>query len=76
MSFSIGPISPGIGPRSALDHYGSAGQRGGDVYNPKVVSRMLAYLRPHRWKMFIALILTLFGSGLTLTFPLPHKNCH
>ena len=69
MSFSIGPITPGIGPRSALDHYGSAGQRGGNVYNPKVVSRMLAYLRPHRWKMLAALVLTLFGSGLTLLSP-------
>ena len=69
MSFSIGSVSSGMGPRSALDHYGSTGQRGGDVYNPKVVSRMLAYLRPHRWKMLIALILTLFGSGLTLLTP-------
>lgn len=69
MSFSIGPVSPGIGPRSALDHFGSAGQKGGEVYNPKVVTRMLAYLSPHRGKMFIALILTLIDSGLTILSP-------
>lgn len=69
MSFSIGPVSPGIGPRSALDHFGSAGQKGGEVYNPKVVTRMLAYLTPHRGKMFIALILTLIDSGLTILSP-------
>jgi ATP-binding cassette, subfamily B, multidrug efflux pump len=69
MSFSIGPVSPGIGPRSALDHFGSAGQKGGEVYNPKVVTRMLAYLTPHRGKMFIALVLTLIDSGLTILSP-------
>ncbi len=41
VSFSIGPASPGMGPRSALDHFGSTSQQGGKVYNPKVVSRML-----------------------------------
>ncbi len=69
MSFSIGPATPGMGPRSALDHFGSTGQQGGEVYNPKVVGRMLAFLRPHRWKMFIALLLTLIESGLTLLSP-------
>lgn len=69
MSFTISPSSSSMGPRSVLDHFGSTGQKGGDVYNPKVVSRMLEYLRPHRWKMLTALALTLLGSGLTLLSP-------
>ncbi len=69
MSFSIGPATPGMGPRSALDHFGSTNQQGGEVYNPKVVGRMLAFLRPHRWKMLFALLLTLLESGFTLLSP-------
>lgn len=69
MSFTIGPGSVGMGPRSALDHFGSTSQQSGDVYNPKVVKHMLSYLRPHRWKMLLALILTLAESGLTLLSP-------
>jgi len=69
MSFSIGPSSTGMGPRSALDNFGSVNHSGGEVYNPKVVSRMLAYLKPHGWKMTAALLLTLAESGLTLAAP-------
>ena len=69
MSFSIGPATPGMGPRSALDHFGSTNQQGGEVYNPKVVGRMLAFLHPHRWKMLFALLLTLLESGFTLLSP-------
>jgi ABC-type multidrug transport system fused ATPase/permease subunit len=58
-----------MGPRSALDHFGSAGEQGGEVFNRRVVGRMLAYLRPHQWKMLVALILTLIQSGLTLLSP-------
>lgn len=69
MSFSIGPATQGMGPRSALDHFGSTNQQGGEVYNPKVVERMLAFLRPHRWKMLSALLLTMIESSLTLLSP-------
>ena len=69
MSFSIGPTSPGMGPRSALDQFGSVDAAGGDVFNRRVVSRMLVYLRPHSWKMLAALVLTLGESGLTLLIP-------
>jgi len=47
MSFSIGPSSSGLGPRSLLEDFGSAEGKGGDVYNPHVVQRMLSYLAPH-----------------------------
>ena len=69
MSFSIGPSSAGMGPRSALDSFGNTNAKGGEVFNPKVVSRMLAYLKPYGWKMIAALILTLAESGLTLLAP-------
>lgn len=69
MSFSFGGGSVGMGPRSALDQFGSVEQKGGDVYNPKVVQRMLAYLKPHSWMMAAALILTLLESALTLLSP-------
>ena len=69
MSFSIGPSSSGMGPRSLLEDFGSSEGKGGDVYNPRVVRRMLAYLKPHKWQMIGAFILTLVQSGLTLLTP-------
>lgn len=68
MSFSIGTSSPGMGPRSALEHFGG-NQREGEMFNREVVQRMLQYLKPHRWKMTAALFLTLMESGLTLLTP-------
>ncbi len=68
MSFSVGP-SFGLGPRSLLEDFGSVDGKGGDVYNPRVVKRMLAYLNPHKWRMFEAFLLTLVQSGLTLLTP-------
>lgn len=69
MSFSIGHASSGMGPRSTLDHYGNTGQQGGEVFNPRVVNRMLSFLRPYRWKMLAAFLFTLAESGLTLLSP-------
>jgi ATP-binding cassette subfamily B multidrug efflux pump len=69
MSFSIGSASSGMGPRSALENFGSNNQQGGEVFNRHVVGRMLSYLRPYRWKMLVALLLTLCESGLTLLSP-------
>lgn len=69
MSFSIGPSSAGLGPRSLLEDFGSPGQREGEVFNRRVIGRMLAYLRPFQWKMLAALLLTLLQSGLTLLSP-------
>ena len=69
MSFSIGPSSSGLGPRSLLEDFGSGGDRSGEVYNPRVIRRMLGYLRPHKWRMVGAFILTMVESGLTLLSP-------
>ncbi|HSF79841.1 MAG TPA: ABC transporter ATP-binding protein [Anaerolineales bacterium] len=71
MSFSIGSSSAGMGPRHALDQFGShdESQRGGDVFNRRVLLRMLAYLKPYRWMMAAAFALTLAESSLTLLTP-------
>jgi ABC-type multidrug transport system fused ATPase/permease subunit len=58
-----------MGPRSLLEDFGSAENKGGDVYNPRVVRRMLAYLAPHKWRMVGAFLLTLVQSALTLLTP-------
>ncbi len=69
MSFSIGSVSPGMGPRDALDRYGGANREDTGQFNPKVIRRLLGYLKPHKWKMIAALVLTLAESGLTLVTP-------
>jgi len=68
MSFSIGSSSAGMGPRSVLEHFGS-NQREGEMFNREVVTRMLQYLKPYRWRMVLALFLTIVESGLTLLSP-------
>ncbi len=69
MSFSIGPSTSGLGPRSLLEDFGSVGEQSGEVYNPHVVRRMLSYLAPYRWRMAGAFLLTLVEAGLTLLTP-------
>ena len=44
MSFSIGSASTGMGPRGALDTFGSKEAEGGALYNQRVVRRMLERL--------------------------------
>jgi ABC-type multidrug transport system fused ATPase/permease subunit len=68
MSFSIGSSSAGMGPRSVLEHFGGT-QREGEMFNREVVTRMLQYLKPYRWRMVLALFLTIVESGLTLLSP-------
>lgn len=68
MSFSIGSSSAGMGPRSVLEHFGGT-QREGEMFNREVVTRMLQYLKPYRWRMALALLLTIVESGLTLLSP-------
>jgi len=70
MSFSIGSGTTGMGPRSALEDFGSVGEnKGGEMVNWQVVRRMLQYLRPYALRMVAAFLLTLVGSGLTLLIP-------
>jgi ATP-binding cassette, subfamily B, multidrug efflux pump len=69
MSFSIGGSGSGMGPRGAMEAYGSQ-EREGAFVNPHMILRLLAYLRPYRWLMAAAALLMLVESGLTLLTPL------
>ncbi len=69
MSFSIGSASTGMGPRGALDTFGSKEAEGGALYNQRVVRRMLEFLRPYRWQMAAAFGLMLVESAMTLAVP-------
>jgi len=67
MSFSIGTAGPRMGPRGAIEHFGE--QVEGRVFNPRVVLRLLAYLRPYWRRMAAAFLLMLIASALTLATP-------
>lgn len=69
MSFSIGNTTPSMGPRDAIDRFGSANPDEVGRFNAHVIRRLLNYLKPHRARMGLAFILTLFESGLTLLSP-------
>jgi len=73
VSFSIGSSSTGMGPRGVLEAFGSVDQKGA-FYNPRVVRRMLDFLRPYFKHLSAAAILMLVESGLTLLTPLLLKN--
>ncbi|HUF39738.1 MAG TPA: ABC transporter transmembrane domain-containing protein, partial [Anaerolineales bacterium] len=65
MSFTF---SPGMGPRGAIDQFGST-QEGGRAFDWKVVSGMLRFLRPYRRHMLAALLLMPVVTWLTLVTP-------
>ncbi|KAF1080756.1 MAG: Heterodimeric efflux ABC transporter, permease/ATP-binding subunit 2 [Candidatus Rifleibacterium amylolyticum] len=67
MSFSFGSTGSAMGPRSAMQSFGqdSAGQ----VVDPRILRRLLEFLKPHRARMFAALLLMLISSVLALTSP-------
>ncbi len=69
MSFSIGNISSGMGPRGALDQFGGGGDQKGGKFNPQAIRYLLSYLKPYWGKMVFAFFLTLAESGLTLLTP-------
>jgi ATP-binding cassette, subfamily B, multidrug efflux pump len=55
------------GPRSILQ---SAGREGaGQVFNPRVVRRMLVYVWPYRWRVAAGALLMLIVTGTTLLVP-------
>jgi ATP-binding cassette, subfamily B, multidrug efflux pump len=68
MSFNIGTPGFRIGPRGALE-MGSTQAEEGAFFNPHVVRRLLAYLKPYGRRMTAAILLMLVASGLTLTIP-------
>jgi ABC-type multidrug transport system fused ATPase/permease subunit len=69
MTFSIGSTPLGMGPRGALEDFGSKDVDEGAFWNPHVITRMLSFLRPYRWHMVAAFGLMLVETGLTLLTP-------
>jgi ABC-type multidrug transport system fused ATPase/permease subunit len=67
MSFSIGSTGPNMGPRGALHRFGQ--EEGGQLFNQRVVVRMLAYLKPYGRYMALATFLMLIATGMTLVVP-------
>jgi ABC-type multidrug transport system fused ATPase/permease subunit len=57
----------GRGPGHALERAGQEGS--GQLFNWRVVRRMLVYLRPYRGRIALAMLMMLIGSGLTLLAP-------
>lgn len=62
MGFGIGVSSPGMGPRGALEGFATDQDTRGQVFNRRVVVRMLAYLKPYKRQMILA-----FGAMLAVT---------
>jgi ATP-binding cassette, subfamily B, multidrug efflux pump len=69
MGFGIGVSNPGMGPRGALDHFSGGQDQRGQVFNRRVVVRLLAYLRPYTKQMAGAFLAMLGITGLTLLTP-------
>jgi ATP-binding cassette, subfamily B, multidrug efflux pump len=69
MGFGIGVSSSGMGPRGAMESFAEGDGKQGQVFNPRVVTRMLVYLRPNTHFMALAFVAMLADSALTLLAP-------
>lgn len=69
MSFGIGVSSPGMGPRNAMETFAEGDGQRGRIYNQRVISRMLVYLRPYMKMMALAFVAMLAVSAMTLLAP-------
>lgn len=67
MSFSIGSTGVNMGPRGALQRAGE--NEGGQAFDPRIVIRLLHFVRPYLGRMALAFVLMLSASGLTLLTP-------
>jgi ABC-type multidrug transport system fused ATPase/permease subunit len=67
MGFTIGGSANVGGPRSAIDRFGDAVE--GRSFNPRVVLRLLAYLRPYSRRMAGAFVTMIASSALALAMP-------
>lgn len=68
MSFNIGSAGMRMGPRGAIEGFGS-GKEEGEFFNPHVVRRLLVYLKPYWKQMTGGILLMLIVTGLTLLIP-------
>lgn len=69
MGFGIGVSSSGMGPRGAMETFAEGDGQHGQVFNQRVVRRMLVYLRPYTKLMALAFVAMLADSALTLLAP-------
>jgi ATP-binding cassette subfamily B multidrug efflux pump len=69
VGFGIGVSNPGMGPRGVLDSFATETDHRGQVYNPRVVRRLLSYLRPFWRQMSLAFLAMLVVTLLTLVTP-------
>ena len=69
MGFGIGVSNPGMGPRGTLGKFAAGQDARGQIFNPRVVLRLLAYLRPYLRQMALAFVAMLAVSALTLLTP-------
>jgi ATP-binding cassette subfamily B multidrug efflux pump len=72
MGLSLGSTGPRMGPRGAIDRFGEKAE--GRVLDPRVILRLLVYLRPHWRLMLVAFCLTVAASALTLAAPFLMKE--
>jgi ABC-type multidrug transport system fused ATPase/permease subunit len=69
MGFGIGVSNPGMGPRGTLGHFAAGQDVRGQLFNRRVVLRLLAYLRPYARQMALGFAAMLAVSALTLLTP-------
>ncbi len=69
MGFGIGVSSSSMGPRGAMETFAEGDGQRGQVFNQRVVRRMLVYLRPYTKMMALAFVAMLADSALTLLAP-------
>jgi ATP-binding cassette subfamily B multidrug efflux pump len=67
LTISIGTTGSNIGPRGAIESFGEGVE--GQAFDPRILVRLLAYLRPHGGRMAVAFLLVLAASALTLATP-------
>jgi ABC-type multidrug transport system fused ATPase/permease subunit len=69
MGFGIGLSNPGMGPRGTLSKFATGQETRGQIFNPRVVLRLISYLRPYGRQMALAFLTMLVVSALTLLTP-------
>jgi ABC-type multidrug transport system fused ATPase/permease subunit len=69
MGFGIGVSNPGMGPRGIIEQFSGGTDTRGQVFNRRVVVRLLAYLRPYARQMLLACLAMLAVTALTLLTP-------
>ena len=67
MSFSIGSTGVNMGPRGILQRAGE--NEGGKAFDPQMIIRLLAFVRPYWQRMALAFGCMVVAAGLTLVTP-------